>query len=93
MIKEVKMYTVICDNCGKDVNADAEYSAWSDTQFTEDMALEAGWHKEDDKHYCPDCFSFDDEDELVINAALRSATAQTKAEVYSVMFDDTINPE
>lgn len=28
-----------------------------------------------------------------INEVLRTATAATKAEVYSVMFDDTTNPE
>jgi len=31
MIKEVTMYTVICDGCGKDVNEGQEYScvAWA----------------------------------------------------------------
>lgn len=66
MIKELVLYTVVCDNCGDDINKDADYCAWNDKQFTQEMADEAGWIKEDDKHYCPDCFSYDDDDNLVI---------------------------
>lgn len=32
------MYTVICDNCGKDSNEGSEYSAWSDPDQAETMA-------------------------------------------------------
>ena len=66
MLKEVKMYTVVCDNCGKDVNKNAEYSAWNDKIFAEEVAMEADWIKENDKHYCPKCYEYDDEDELSI---------------------------
>lgn len=66
MLKEVKMYTVVCDNCGKDVNKDAEYSAWNDKRYAEDIAMEADWIKENDNHYCPDCFTYDDDDNLLI---------------------------
>lgn len=64
MIKEVKMYTVICDNCGKDCNADSEYSCWSDDTFARDCAMEDDWITEGDKHYCPQCYSYNDNDEL-----------------------------
>ena len=66
MLKEVKMYTVVCDNCGKDVNKDAEYSAWNDKRYAEEVAMESDWIKEDDKNYCPDCFTYDDDDNLLI---------------------------
>jgi len=66
MIKEVKMFTVICDNCGKDVCEGTEYSAWDEADFVTQIAGESDWHIEGDTHYCPDCFSFDDEDNLVI---------------------------
>lgn len=66
MIKEVKMYTVVCDNCGKDVNEGAEYSCWNDKRYAQDIAMEADWLSEGDKHYCQDCFSYDDEDNLII---------------------------
>ena len=66
MIKEVTMYTVVCDNCGKDVNQNAEYSCWNDKGFAQDIAIASHWINEDDKHYCPDCFTYDDDDNLVI---------------------------
>ena len=66
MLKEVKMYTVVCDNCGKDVNKDAEYSAWNDKNYAVEVAMKSDWIKENDKHYCPDCFTYDDDDNLLI---------------------------
>jgi len=66
MITEVKMFTVVCDNCGVDSNKGSEYSCWDDKGYAEDSAMESGWHKEGDKHYCTNCFSYDDDDNLVI---------------------------
>ena len=34
--------------------------------FAEDIAMEADWIKENDKNYCPDCFTYDDDDNLLI---------------------------
>ena len=70
MLKEVKMYIVVCDNCGKDVNKDAEYSAWNDKNYAVEVAMESDWIKENDKHYCPDCFTYDDDDNLLIKSTL-----------------------
>jgi len=67
MVKEVKMYTIICDNCGKDVNEGGEYSCFNDKEYVNDIAMESDWIKEDDKHYCTDCFTYDDDDNIVIN--------------------------
>lgn len=66
MIQEVKMYTIICDNCGKNVNEGNEITCWSDKGYAEDSAMESDWIKEDGNHYCADCFEYDDEDNLVI---------------------------
>lgn len=66
MIKELKMYTVICDNCGKDCNEGEEYSCWNDIGYAEEVAMNADWIEEDDKHYCHDCYSYDDNDNLII---------------------------
>jgi len=66
MIKEITIYTVICDGCGKDVHDGAEYSGFNDNGFVEQIASDSDWHKENGKHYCPDCFEYDDEGELVI---------------------------
>lgn len=66
MLKEVKMYTIVCDSCGCDVNADTEFSCWNDKNYVDDIRDDAGWEKVDDKHYCTDCFEYDDNDELII---------------------------
>ena len=67
MVKEVKMFTVICDNCGEDLCKDTEYSCWSESWFVVDQAIESGWYIEGDQHICDKCFSLDDEDNIVIN--------------------------
>lgn len=66
MIKQVVMFTVVCDNCGADVNDGAEYSCWNNESYVEEIASESNWIKDGDRHYCPDCHSFDDEDNLII---------------------------
>jgi hypothetical protein len=66
MIQEVKMYTIFCDICGCDVNEGSEFAGWNDKSYLEDVAQEEGWKKLDDKHYCTECFEYDDDDELVI---------------------------
>ena len=67
MIKEVKMFTIICDNCKIDANEDSEFSCYNERQYMEDVAKESNWIENEGNHYCPDCYSFDDNDELVIN--------------------------
>lgn len=66
MLKEVKMFTIVCDGCGEDVNADTDYACWNDENANEDIRQEAGWEKVDNKHYCTDCFEYDDDDELIL---------------------------
>lgn len=68
MNKEVTMYTVVCDNCGKDSNEDNEYSCFSTKEMAEDEAMEIGWLRDNDKHYCTDCYSYDDDDNLIIKS-------------------------
>lgn len=66
MLQELKMFTIVCDGCGKDVNEGTGYSGWNCDNYIEEIRQEAGWEKVDDKHYCPDCFEYDDNDELQI---------------------------
>lgn len=66
MIKEVTMYTVICDNCGKDVCEGSGYACWDDKGYVKDIAIDSGWIKHEDKHYCSNCYEYDDNDELII---------------------------
>jgi len=60
------MFTVICDNCGKDSSEDCDYSAWNDQDYAWDCAKEDDWIEVENKHYCNDCYSFDDNDNLLI---------------------------
>ena len=66
MLKEITMYTVVCDNCGKDCNEGSEYSCYGDSSGAIDVARDSGWHCEDDKDYCESCWSYDDDNEIVI---------------------------
>lgn len=66
MIKIVKMYTVICDGCGKDSNANSEYSCWSEADIAEELAAEDNWLKDGKAHYCPQCYHYDDNDNLIL---------------------------
>jgi hypothetical protein len=69
MIKEVTMYTAICDNCGIDNGADSDYSCWNTEGFAIDNALEDDWIEHEDQLFCSDCYSYDDEGEIVINVS------------------------
>ena len=66
MIKKVEMYTVVCDGCGRDVGNDQEYSCWNDESSAEENAMNSGWVEHNDEHYCPDCYEYDDNDELIL---------------------------
>lgn len=70
MIIEVKMYTVKCDNCGEEWETD-EYSGWNDPDYAWDCASEDDWIEDEkvkDKHYCKECYSYDDDDNVIINS-------------------------
>lgn len=67
MIKKVEMFTVICDNCKVDIGINQDYSCWGDKLYAEDNAMNSDWLKIDEKHYCEDCYSYDNEDNLIIN--------------------------
>ena len=68
MIKEVTMFAMFCDNCGKQhEDGDAGFCAWSDDVGAVESAREDGWYEGDyGNFYCPDCYSFDDDDNLIL---------------------------
>lgn len=74
MIKEVTMYTVICDNCGSDSCSGSEYSCWSDKSYAHEIAMESDWQTHEGKDYCPYCISLDDEDNIVVDQTRAKCT-------------------
>lgn len=66
-IKKVQMHTVVCDNCKLDIGIDQEYSCWNDANFAEENAINSDWLIHDGKHYCLDCYDYDENDNLVID--------------------------
>lgn len=68
MIQKIEMYTVKCDNCGK-LFADEQsgFVAWNEPSGAWENANDSEWLRDGvSHHYCPDCYSYNDEDEIVI---------------------------
>jgi hypothetical protein len=67
MIKELIMYTILCDNCTVDVMTNHEFSGLGDIDDVKDVCNDSGWHREGDKHYCNNCFSHDEDGNVIIH--------------------------
>lgn len=66
MIKEVTMYTVVCDRCGKDNGEGGEFACWGDEFDARYDAESNDWNEIEGKDYCQDCVMWnEDESELV----------------------------
>ena len=66
MIQKVEMFTVKCDNCGKLSGDDSDFSCWNDESTALDKAHSAGWITNKGLHYCSKCWSYDDDDNIVL---------------------------
>jgi hypothetical protein len=66
MITPKEMYTLHCDGCGKDICDGTEHSAWDSKAWLEEMAENEYWEIINGQHYCPDCFMYDEDDQLII---------------------------
>jgi hypothetical protein len=62
------MYGATCDNCKKPYDGDdGNYAFWNEEGFMQETIEEDDWHVTDDgKTYCPDCYTFNDDDDLII---------------------------
>jgi len=65
-IREVPMYQVVCDRCGKHHGQDSEYAGWESPASAEDMADESEWEHIDEKHCCPDCWEWAEDEETIV---------------------------
>lgn len=77
MIIKETFYAVECDVCKETSENYDGIAFWADEETTETNASENSWHKgdtdnnegEDGKHYCPNCFMFDDNDVFILKIA------------------------
>lgn len=67
MIIEKTFYSLKCDGCGKELEDEVEEYAWMyDERVAEEVAVEGDWMSIREKHFCPDCHHYDDDDNLVL---------------------------
>lgn len=65
IIKEI-FYAIKCDRCGA-INNEDDTSFWSEESTAENQAIDDEWAYEKGKHYCPNCFTTDEEtDEIIV---------------------------
>lgn len=64
MIKITKAFVIECDNCFKEFEDYSGFSLFSDgdNAHPEDR----GWYVHDEVHYCPDCHTINDDDEVIV---------------------------
>ena len=65
MIKKVQMYFVECDNCHVSCFEGSDYSCTGTKEYALESALESDWIEWRGKHYCQECYSYNDEDILI----------------------------
>ena len=71
MKKEIKMYTVKCDLCNTHFTDEhTGFVGWTDYEGARENAMDSEWIEnwqqgEEQKHYCPDCYTVNNEDEVV----------------------------
>lgn len=73
MIQAETFYTCSCDNCGEYYGTEDVHSLVmpDESSMKSEMGDADDWHTlrengKPDKHYCPECYSFDKNDQLVI---------------------------
>ena len=74
MIIEETFYAIECDVCKAQAENYDGHAFRADRNTAEGNAKDREWHKEGDCHYCQDCHSFDDEDNLVIKGLPTSSS-------------------
>ena len=61
MIRPVTLYEGICDGCGKRLEyAGGAITAWGDKLDVLKLMQDSDWSEINGKHYCPDCYEYDE---------------------------------
>jgi len=64
-IQRETTFTMICDNCKKQLE-DQENCTWLSVSKLNEVADASSWFNDDGLHYCPSCYEFDDNDQLIL---------------------------
>ena len=69
----VNTFKVVCDGCGQTFHNSEDFICYCDCQNQiEDEAVDSGWLRTNDgHHYCPDCYSVNDNDEYECKDGLK----------------------
>ena len=67
MINKVECVMISCDRCKQHYESSSTgFSIFQDVQVVHDYASDDDWYLGEDIHYCPDCHSWNDDDELIV---------------------------
>ena len=58
MITNEIFYAVKCNRCG--ITSDEDNAYYHDEESAIENALDNDWHETNNKHFCPECFDYDD---------------------------------
>lgn len=61
MLKETTLYTAICDRCEKELGRTCK----SESRLEIVLQIER-WHDTGELHFCPDCYTVDENNEVTI---------------------------
>ena len=68
MKKKVETFIIVCDSCGEHFVNDDGFTCYTDDPDGSNMLSEAtssGWLDIDGRQYCPDCWHYDDDDNIL----------------------------
>lgn len=69
---KVECETITCDNCGDTYE---NHSGFTVFFFSSDAHPEDDdWYVDNDTHYCPDCHTIDDDDNLIIDESRKEGS-------------------
>lgn len=66
MIYNRTLLTAKCNNCGATFSEFTDFSLFEERDELEDALKDERWHIDGADHYCPNCYTLDDECEVVI---------------------------
>ena len=65
MTKQFTCYSVVCDRCGQTYE-DGECTGWDNENYAIEMATNEDWQEQSSEHYCPDCYEYSDDGEIIV---------------------------